>query len=114
MAILIYNFPAVLLGLAAIVFVGFPLVVIVNLLIRLGSDHGLPSNLPWAGVPNGHGGRLARARATLRSFFGMKELLDEGYEKVSRVCLWHMAPHPFSSSPTLNPLGLRSLRAAGV
>lgn len=82
MAVLIYNGPAIALGLVVIVTVVLPLVVVGNLIYRLFSDPGLPAHLPWAGVPEG-GGRWAKAKATLSSFLHTKDLLNEGYAKVS-------------------------------
>src|SRR5436305_8344874 len=43
------------------------------------SLQGLPQSIPWLGNGNGV---FARGRTTLRSFFGMRELIQEGYEKV--------------------------------
>lgn len=50
---------------------------------RLFSRHGLPASLPWAGCEENNATPVARAKATLRSFFAMKELIDDGYRRVS-------------------------------
>ena len=44
---------------------------------------GTPPGIPWAG--NGQD-VLSRARTTFRSVFGMRELIEEGYYKVSFSC----------------------------
>jgi len=46
------------------------------------SSGGIPKSIPWAGTEGAGNGPLSRARATLRSFFGMRELIQEGYNKV--------------------------------
>jgi hypothetical protein len=46
---------------------------------------GVPKSIPWAGTKDAGNGPLSRARATLRSFFGMRELIQEGYNKVWRL-----------------------------
>lgn len=66
-----------------------------NLIHRLFSNASLPSNLPWAGVGE-HNSRLGRAKANITSFFNLRKLLDEGYEKVSSVGRFS----DFYSSPT--------------
>ena|SRR2546423_9434195 len=43
---------------------------------------GIPKTIPWAGIKDVENGPLSRARATLRSFFSMRELIQEGYNKV--------------------------------
>lgn len=83
MAILLEGTPILLFGAVIICAVVLPTVVIGNLIRRLVSDEALPKNLPWAGVgPNG--GAFARLRANLSSFFRLKDLMEEGYTKVSR------------------------------
>lgn len=47
---------------------------------RFCSLQGLPASLPWAGAE--HRGALARANASRRSFFGMRQLIENGYSKV--------------------------------
>ena len=47
---------------------------------RFFSRQGLPESLPWAGAGNGV---LARATATRKSFFGLKEIIQDGYDRVS-------------------------------
>lgn len=69
--------PIVFWGLFAVI----PALTLLNLLRRLFSDHGLPPNLPWIGI--GDKSPLSRARAHLNSFFDLRSLLDEGYDKVS-------------------------------
>jgi len=81
MAIILSGLALILYETLAISAIIIPLIVIANFVRRLLSNSGLPSNLPWAGV-GPDGGPLSRARANLRSFFGMKGLLDEGYAKV--------------------------------
>src|SRR3569833_2789724 len=108
MAILITITPAILYGTILITTVVIPTIIITNLIRRLLSDASIPSNLPWAGVP-ANGGALARARANLRSVFGMKALLNEGYTKVRRDfrrqgshrVLWTPVVPPLSSSAVL-------------
>ena len=74
--------PAALYGAAVVSMVAIPAIILGNFIRRLCSDASLPKNLPWAGV-GPDGGPVSRARANLRSFFGMKELLDEGYTRVT-------------------------------
>lgn len=47
---------------------------------RLCSRHGLPPAIPWVGT---NGGAWSRMRATKRSFFGLREMIMEGYNMVS-------------------------------
>ena len=47
---------------------------------RFFSRQGLPESLPWAGAGNGV---LSRATATRKSFFGLKEIIQDGYDRVS-------------------------------
>ena len=49
---------------------------------RCFSRCALPSSLPWSGVDDDKW--FSRARATLRSFLHTRELVFEGYGKVSR------------------------------
>jgi hypothetical protein len=46
------------------------------------SSGGIPKSIPWTGTEGAENGPLSRARATLQSFFGMRELIQEGYNKV--------------------------------
>ena len=48
---------------------------------RFFSRQGLPRNLPWAGAD---GTYLSRAKSTWRSFFGLREVIQDGYYTVSR------------------------------
>jgi len=43
---------------------------------------GIPKTIPWVGTEGTGNGPISRARATLQSFFGMRELIQEGYNKV--------------------------------
>jgi hypothetical protein len=47
---------------------------------RLFSYQGIPKHLPWAGS---NGGLFSRARASCKSFFGLRELLLAGYREVT-------------------------------
>lgn len=78
--------PFVVIGTALACGIVIPLIIIANLARRLSSDASLPKDMPWAGVASG-GGPLARVRANLRSFMGLKGLMDEGYAK---VCASHV------------------------
>lgn len=49
---------------------------------RFFSRRSIPEVLPWAGVEAGSGS-WSRARATLRSLLHTRELLQEGYYKVT-------------------------------
>ncbi|KAH8668751.1 cytochrome P450 [Xylariales sp. PMI_506] len=60
-----------------------PSIILINLIWRLFSRYSLPSTLPWVGI-NGENTPRARVRAQLASFFQLKSLLDEGYEKYSK------------------------------
>jgi hypothetical protein len=84
MAILLETALPTVLATLVIFSVAIPLIIIVNLLLRLTSDASLPPSLPWAGVDE-NGGRLARLKANLTSFFHLKILMDEGYTKASNI-----------------------------
>ncbi|KAK3937971.1 cytochrome P450 [Diplogelasinospora grovesii] len=49
---------------------------------RLFSYQGIPKHLPWAGS---NGGLFSRARASYKSFFGLRELLLKGYREHSKA-----------------------------
>lgn len=49
---------------------------------RFFSLQGLPNKFPWAGSGRG---ALARGKASQQSFFGLRELLIDGYNKVGTV-----------------------------
>jgi len=46
---------------------------------RFFSYQGLPKSLPWAGA---NGSILSRGLSAKRSFFGLKDLIQDGYYKV--------------------------------
>jgi hypothetical protein len=46
---------------------------------RFFSRQGLPESLHWAGAENGF---LSRATATRKSFFGLRAIIQDGYDKV--------------------------------
>jgi hypothetical protein len=46
---------------------------------RFFSLQGLPDNLPWAGAGVG---AISRAKAIRRSWFGLREMIQDGYYKV--------------------------------
>ena len=46
---------------------------------RFFSLHGLPAKLPWAGADNGV---LGRGKVNKSSFFGLRQLIQDGHEKV--------------------------------
>jgi len=54
---------------------------------RFFSLHGLPSAIPWAGA---NAAALSRARATKNSFFGLKDLIQDGYYRVrvTMIVIW--------------------------
>lgn len=74
---------SMLLPLACIILATAWVWVTANLIYRLFSIRALPKHLPWAGTGSKQG-CLARAKANLASFFRLRELLDEGYQKVRR------------------------------
>lgn len=51
---------------------------------RFFSLQGLPGTIPWAGAEQGI---LSRAKVTWQSFFGMRELIEHGYQKVRESTL---------------------------
>jgi hypothetical protein len=55
---------------------------------RFFSSRGLPETLPWAGAD---GGYLSRARSTWKSFFGLREIIEDGYYRVSNIEIQLMA-----------------------
>ncbi|KAI1432966.1 cytochrome P450 [Xylaria sp. CBS 124048] len=73
-----------------------------DLLRRLFSDASLPRNLPWAGT----GGRkdpLSIAKANLRSFFRLKNLLAEGYTKYSKNDQTYVLPYFINGPQVILP-----------
>jgi hypothetical protein len=46
---------------------------------RFFSLQGLPDHLPWAGASSG---AISRAKAVRRSWFGLREMIQDGYYKV--------------------------------
>ncbi|KAK8055059.1 cytochrome P450 [Apiospora rasikravindrae] len=72
--------------------VAIPLIIVTNLVWRLFSRGSLPPSLPWVGT-GPHSGPLSRAQANLKSFFGLKTLLDEGYYKYSRNNQAYVLPY---------------------
>jgi hypothetical protein len=84
MTILLHFTLALLKSSAAVFVILLPGVVIFNLVIRLFSTASLPDSLPWVGKGDGVE-LLAQARANFLSFFNLRELLDEGYNKVSQT-----------------------------
>ena len=59
---------------------------------RFFSLQGLPSHFPWAGAGYGV---LRRGRASWQSLFGLRQLLIDGYENVSKYL--------FSNDPVFYP-----------
>lgn len=47
---------------------------------RFFSRQGLPESLPWAGAEKA---ALSRVTATRKSFFGLREIIQDGYDRVS-------------------------------
>jgi hypothetical protein len=47
---------------------------------RFFSRQGLPESIPWADAEQG---ALSRAIATTKSFFGLREIIQDGYHRVS-------------------------------
>src|SRR2546421_6528749 len=62
--------------------VGLVLVFLKYLHSRLLSRGNLPDTIPWVGCD---GGPLSRAKATLQSVLNSRQLLEEGYYKVSHL-----------------------------
>lgn len=50
---------------------------------RVLSHQGIPNTLPWAGAH--HGATIERAKASLRSFLGLRMILLHGYRDVWRL-----------------------------
>ena len=55
---------------------------------RFFSRQGLPKGLPWAGAEKG---ALSRANAIRRSFFGLRAIIQDGYDRVSDTPHWTFA-----------------------
>ena len=49
---------------------------------RFFSYQGIPKHITWVGAPDG--GAFSRAKVALKSFFGLKPLLVEGYQEYSK------------------------------
>ena len=47
---------------------------------RIFSYQGIPKTIPWAGAATG--GLVSRAKASIRSFLGLREMLLDGYREV--------------------------------
>lgn len=54
---------------------------------RFFSLAGLPTHLPWAGASSS---AISRAKAVGRSWFGLRDMIQEGYYKVSLQVLFIM------------------------
>lgn len=83
MAVLDAVSPATLSVLMLVVLALILVLTLANLVRRLFSTYGLPHDLPWVGAQHPNTRPISRAQAQLRSFFNLRKLLDEGYEKVS-------------------------------
>ncbi|KAK8087840.1 P450 monooxygenase [Apiospora hydei] len=83
--------------------VAIPLIIFANLVRRLFSRASLPPSLPWVGT-GPHSGPLSRAQANLKSFFGLKTLLDEGYYKYSRNNQAYVLPYFLNGYQVVLPL----------
>lgn len=83
MAVLLEGGPVALVALISLSAVLTPLIIIVNLFIRLSSNASLPPDLPWAGMDT-TGGRWSRLRANLTSILDLKSLVNEGYAEVGQ------------------------------
>ncbi|KAK7941361.1 uncharacterized protein PG986_013748 [Apiospora aurea] len=83
--------------------VAIPLIIFTNLVRRLFSRASLPPSLPWVGT-GPHSGPLSRAQANLKSFFGLKTLLDEGYYKYSRNNQAYVLPYFLNGYQVVLPL----------
>ncbi|KAK8875034.1 cytochrome P450 [Apiospora arundinis] len=83
--------------------IAIPLIVLANLVRRLFSKGSLPSSLPWVGT-GPHSGPLSRARANLKSFFSLKSMLDEGYQKYAKNNKPYVLPYFLSGYQVVLPL----------
>lgn len=84
---------------SSILFSVLPIAYFVYKLIRCGSE--IPSHLPWVGQDVK--GPFKRTRSYLRSIFGTKAMLDEGYEKYSRHGQAFVLPNLFTGAEILLP-----------
>ncbi|KAK8050778.1 cytochrome P450 [Apiospora phragmitis] len=99
----IEDLPQVAIPSLVILAVGVPFIVLINLVRRLFSRASLPPSLPWVGT-GPHNGPLSRAQANLKSFFGLKILLDEGYYKYSRNNKAYVLPYFLNGYQVVLPL----------
>ncbi|KAK7968923.1 hypothetical protein PG988_007996 [Apiospora saccharicola] len=99
----IEDLPRIAIASATILAVALPLIVLANIVRRLFSRASLPPSLPWVGT-GPHSGPLSRARANLKSFFGLKQMLDEGYYKYSRNDKAYVLPYFLNGYQVVLPL----------
>ncbi|KAI0202920.1 cytochrome P450, partial [Astrocystis sublimbata] len=88
-----------LIGIASILAL---LVTFLNLVRRLFSRASLPNSLPWAGAGD-RSSILSIAKANLRSFFHLPDLLDEGYAKYSKNNQTYVLPYFINGPQVLLP-----------
>ncbi|KAF1814611.1 cytochrome P450 [Eremomyces bilateralis CBS 781.70] len=70
---------------------------------RLFSRHGLPPSIPWAGCAEGKQGAFARAKSTLLSFFRMKDVINDGYQKYSKAGKAYILPNILTGPEVIIP-----------
>ncbi|KAK8035777.1 hypothetical protein PG991_001850 [Apiospora marii] len=99
----IEDLPRIAVASIRILVVAIPFIVLANIVRRLFSRASLPPSLPWVGTGL-HSGPLSRARANLKSFFGLKTLLDEGYYKYSRNNKAYVLPYFLNGCQVVLPL----------
>jgi cytochrome P450 len=103
MAVMLHSIPMMLVSLATVLLILVPGVIIINLTLRLFSSASLPASLPWVGEGT-RTGVLARARANLLSFFNLRDLLDEGYNKYSKIDQAYVLPYYLNGPQVILPL----------
>ncbi|KAH6652997.1 cytochrome P450 [Truncatella angustata] len=94
--------PAALITSVLVLLALLQIIVLVNLVRRLFSSYRLPQSLPWVGVGS-HNGAIARAQAHLTSFFKLQDLLDEGYEKYSKIDKPYVLPYFINGPQVILP-----------
>ncbi|KAK8140140.1 hypothetical protein PG984_000206 [Apiospora sp. TS-2023a] len=99
----IVDLPRIAIASVRILAVAIPLIVLTNIVWRLFSKASLPPSLPWVGT-GPHSGPLSRARANLKSIFGLKKMLDEGYYKYSRNNKAYVLPYFLNGYQVVLPL----------
>ncbi|KAK3349236.1 cytochrome P450 [Lasiosphaeria hispida] len=68
---------------------------------RLFSYQGIPKTLPFVGAPKA--GLFTRARVTLRSLFGLRQLLLDGYRDYSKKGKTFILPNLFNGNEVIIP-----------